>query len=326
MKMRVDLLKSLLMRWRILYSLGKLAKMMRQVRLHEWSDLRRLQSLLRVLPNTMVSAPRLMNAYECVRTIEEAGIKGAVVECGVCSGGCIGLMALASRRYGDKTRMFRTFHLFDSFQGLPQPSLHDADVVEAFRSAHPGVKPDDGSDPRQLVPINVCAGSSAEEVESFLLDRLRIDPRQIVMHRGWFQETVPAAKESMGPVAILRLDGDLYESTKVCLECLYDRVTDGGFVIIDDYGTFEGCRDAVEEFFSGQNLAPDLIDIDGHGVFFQKRAMRHPAPARAAGDTAHDLVECVRQRRPGLETTVPPVGLKWAHNPVDNSDAHRLSA
>ena len=295
------------MRCRTLYSLGKLAKMMHQVRLHEWGDLHRLQSLLRVLPNTMVSVRRLINAYECVRTIEEENLAGAIVECGVCSGGCIGLMALASRRYGDKARKF---HLFDSFQGLPQPSLHDADVVDAFRSAHPGVEPDDGGDPRQLVPIDVCVGGSAEEVELFLFDRLHLDPRQIIMHRGWFQETVPAAKEAMGRVAILRLDGDLYESTRVCLEHLYDLVIEGGFVIIDDYGTFEGCRNAVEEFFSAHNLAPDLIDIDGHCVFFRKPAAPHSTPARAARDAAHELIECVKQRHSGLKAVAQPVGVR----------------
>jgi O-methyltransferase len=304
-KMRAHPVKSVLMRRRTLYALGKLAKMIHQVPVRAWADLPRLQSLLRVLPNTMLSVRRLINAYECVRTIENEKLTGAIVECGVCSGGCIGLMALASRRYGDRRR---TFHLFDSFQGLPQPSLHDGDVVDGFRSAHPGVKPDDGGDPRQLVPINVCVGESAEKVKSFLLHRLRLDPRQIMMHCGWFQETVPAAKEGIGRVAILRLDGDLYESTRVCLKHLYDLVIDGGFVIIDDYGTFEGCRNAVDEFFSARHLAPDFLDIDGHCVFFRKPATPDSTPGRAASDAERGFIQCVQPHHPGRAAPVPAGG------------------
>ena len=277
-------MKRLLMRWRMLYQCARLAKTMRRVPPGEWRDLRRLTAIFRVLPNTMVSGPRLINAYECTRIVEQENIRGALVECGVCSGGCIGLMALASKRYGGGER---TLHLFDSFQGLHQPSRHDSDVVEEFRAAHPDVEPDDGRDPAHLVPINVCVGSSADEVRSFIIDRLRVDPDRVVIHEGWFQQTVPAAGRSIGPIAILRLDGDLYESTRTCLEHLYDRVVEGGFIIIDDYGTFAGCRKAVEEFFDGRGITADLLNIDGDGVFLRKPAPARPKSGGPAGTSAH---------------------------------------
>lgn len=292
------LLKRLLMRWGMLYRSARMAKIMRRVPLGDWKDLRRLKAIFRVLPNTMVSGPRLINAYECTRIVEQAGIRGAIVECGVCSGGCIGLMALASRRYGDGRR---TLHLFDSFQGLHQPSRHDSDVVEEFRAAHPGVEPDDGRDPAHLVPINVCVGSSADEVRSFIVDRLRVDPDRVVIHEGWFQQTVPAAGRSIDPIAVLRLDGDLYESTRISLEHLYDRVVEGGFIIIDDYGTFAGCRKAVREFLTTRGIAGELMNIDDDGVFLRKPAA--PPPGSAGPDETDPTASSAA--RPQREVPAP---------------------
>ena len=101
---------------------------------------------------------------------------------------------------------------------------------------------------------------------------LGIDRRQVVIHKGWFQETIPVAAPSIGPLAVLRIDGDWYESTRVCLAGLYDNVVDGGFVIIDDYGTFVGCAKAVDEFLHDRGLTVELVAIDGEGVYFRKGA------------------------------------------------------
>ena len=67
-------------------------------------------------------------------------------------------------------------------------------------------------------------------------------------HVGWFQDTLSKEAESIRSIALLRLDGDWYESTKVCLDYLYDKIVDGGFLVIDDYGKWEGCRTAIDEF------------------------------------------------------------------------------
>jgi hypothetical protein len=268
---------------RTLYTLARLAKMMRRIPPRQWCDVHRLRAIARIALHTMVSGPRLINAWQCTRRIEQERIPGAIVECGVCGGGCGGLMALASRRWGDGNR---TLHLFDSFRGLPQPSRHDSDVVDAFRAAHPGLDPDEGGDAAHLTPISICVGPSADRVRSFLVDDLRIDPRQVVIHEGWFQETVPAAAGRIGPIAVLRLDGDLYESTRVCLDHLYDNVVEGGFVIIDDYGTFAGCRKAVHEFFARRGEAVELIDIDGDGAYLRKNEPARPRSTPADGEPA----------------------------------------
>jgi O-methyltransferase len=214
----------------------------------------------------MVSAPRLMQAFDAMETVERDRIEGAVVECGVWAGGSIGLMAAASKRQGNTTRMF---HLFDSFEGLPQPSEHDVDVLAAFQAEYPGLVPDNGDDPGSLVAIGACE-APLEDVHHLFFNVLKIDAGQVAIHKGWFQDTLPIAKPTIGPIAILRVDGDWYESTKVCLEELYENVVLGGYVIVDDYGTFSGCAQAVDEFI--EQRAPDvkLIDIDGEGVYFRK--------------------------------------------------------
>jgi hypothetical protein len=231
------------------------------VPLGRWSDVHRTRSIFRVLPNTMLPAPRLMNAYDCMREVECEGLRGDVAECGVWAGGAIGLMALASRRYGSRRR----FHLFDSFEGLPQPSEHDVEVLNGFRKHHPDMPLDMGGS--ELVAIDACA-APLEACTELFYDVLEFDPAQVVIHKGWFQDTIPAA--DIGELAILRLDGDWYESTKVSFEGLYDNVVPGGYVIFDDYGTFTGCRKAVDEVIAARGLDVALVNVDGEGAYFRK--------------------------------------------------------
>jgi hypothetical protein len=261
-------LKGWLKRSHALHSTYKWCRIARQAPLSEWAHFHRTASILKVLPNTMLSAPRLFNAYEVMGTVEKERLPGAVAECGVWSGGGIGLMALASQRAGNRTRRF---HLFDSFEGLPQPSAEDEDVLVGFRSQHPDMSLNDLRT-TSLQSIGACKGADCTAVSDFLTRRLEIDPSQLVFHVGWFQDTVPAARASIGPLAVLRIDGDWYESTKVCLETLYDNVVDRGFVIIDDYGTFAGCRKAVDEVMSQRRIpASRLVYVDDECVYFRKQ-------------------------------------------------------
>ncbi|HEV2874512.1 MAG TPA: TylF/MycF/NovP-related O-methyltransferase [Thermoleophilaceae bacterium] len=258
--------RSTLKRSRTVHSAYKLTRRLPEAPISDWTNLRRTASIFRVLPNTMLSGPRLINAYDAMETIERERIEGAVVECGVWAGGGVGLMASVAKQYQNRRRVF---HLFDSFEGLPQPSRKDVDVVDGFGEQHPELAPDDGDESNALVAIGACA-APLDEVHRLFFDVLAIDPQQVVIHKGWFQETVPAASGSIGAVSVLRLDGDWYESTKICLEGLYDNVVKGGFVIIDDYGHFVGCRKAVDEFFESRALDVRLVDIDGEGVYFRK--------------------------------------------------------
>ena len=85
---------------------------------------------------------------------------------------------------------------------------------------------------------------------------------------GWFADSLPRAP--VRRLAVLRIDADLYQSTREALESLYDKVSPGGFVIIDDYGAFEACRRAVDEFRGRRGVQAPLRRIDWSGVFWKK--------------------------------------------------------
>jgi hypothetical protein len=92
---------------------------------------------------------------------------------------------------------------------------------------------------------------------------------QVVFLKGWFRDTLRSAP--IERLAVLRLDGDLYESTMVALGALYDKVSTGGYVIVDDYHVVPGCKKAIQDFVSSRHLSPEIYEIDGVGVYWQKR-------------------------------------------------------
>ena len=96
------------------------------------------------------------------------------------------------------------------------------------------------------------------------------DHANFVFHVGWFQQTIPGTLSSLDKIAVLRLDGDYYESTKVCLDGLYDHVVKDGFIIIDDYGTFQGCKKAVDEFLISNDIKPEIHYSDSDCIYFRK--------------------------------------------------------
>ena len=107
---------------------------------------------------------------------------------------------------------------------------------------------------------------------------------RVVFLKGWFKDTLPAAPVER--LAVLRLDGDMYESTMDALTALYDKVSAGGYVIIDDYGCIEGCRKAVHDFRDARGIADKIVDIDGWGVYWRKSvepAVPRLAPPQSSG-------------------------------------------
>jgi O-methyltransferase len=109
---------------------------------------------------------------------------------------------------------------------------------------------------------------SAREVrENF--ERFGLWDERVKLLEGWFQDTLPRAPVTT--LALLRLDGDLYESTRVALDALYHRVGPGGFVVVDDYHTWPGCRRAVDEFLAERGERPEMERIDGSAVAWRKR-------------------------------------------------------
>jgi len=234
--------------WNLLYPLHRAM----QVRRAAAGDAKKLRALKLVEPYTMVGLPRLLNAYELVERAEAKGLHGAIVECGVFKGGSAAMMTMASSPQ-------RKVWLFDSFEGLPEPTVEDGEKAMDY-SGHRVTG--------ALEPIGQCVGP-LDVVKELFFDKLQIDAARLEIRQGWFQETLPTAKHEIGPIAVLRLDGDWYDSTKVCLENLYDLVIAGGFVIIDDYGYWEGCRRAVDEFLAARKLSVELHVVDDSGVWFE---------------------------------------------------------
>jgi hypothetical protein len=204
----------------------------------------------RVRGNTMTSFERLATLWQQVRYLDRYGIAGALVECGTWRGGSVGMMALAHLATEPTPR--RSIHLFDSFEGLPEPTAKDG--AKAARYAG-------GRVTGALDTIDACT-APLEDNRALLEGDIGYPTELLTYHPGWFQATVPAAAPSLGPIALLRLDGDWYESTVVCLRHLYPLVPPGGVVVIDDYGHWEGARQAVDEYFAAHGSPLLLHRID----------------------------------------------------------------
>jgi hypothetical protein len=196
--------------------------------------------------HTMIGRKRLGNIVDCLDVIRRESIPGDWIETGVWRGGAVVLMQGYSAIYG----MDRTVWAADSFQGLPKPS-----------------KPqDEGYDfSSDVVPVLAI---SEEEVRNLFRKYNLYDPDKVRFLKGWFKDTLPTAP--INELSLLRLDGDLYESTMDALIALYDRVVSGGFVIVDDYGDFEPCRKAVDEFRSARNISDPVTRVDWTGVYWRK--------------------------------------------------------
>jgi hypothetical protein len=245
-------------------SLGKRFRFWRPVRwlrkfaLREPLEPAKLRLYWTVLPYTMCTRERLANAYDLAFEAGRRGVPGALVECGVFKGGCSAVMAAGAARSGVQ----RISWLFDSFEGLPEPTAQDGEEATVFADGRSGGK-------LAAIDRNVA---SQRDVEELFFEKLAMDRDRVRIVQGWFQETLPAMREAIGPVAVLRLDADWYESTRCCLEQLYDAVVPGGYVILDDYGRWEGCRRAWDEFAAERRLAAELHWVDAAGVWLAKPA------------------------------------------------------
>lgn len=164
----------------------------------------------------------------------QADTRGCYVECGVAAGAQIIAMADAAPR--------KKIYAFDSFQGIPLPSNRDNQYpgIRFISEAEQKTLPNPGEQ------ILESSGATVVSEETFWehIEKSGVFKDNIITVPGWFEETTPKFKE---PIALLRLDGDLYNSTKVCLENLYPLVVPGGMVIIDDFA-LPGCSAAVREF------------------------------------------------------------------------------
>jgi O-methyltransferase len=177
-------------------------------------------------------------------------VDGDLVECGTWRGG----MSAAIAQYIDSDRHFSV--LFDSFEGLPPANDEmDGSKAVAWQTELPGES-----------NYNNCAASEGEAREAMALAE-----RPFRIEKGWFQETLPRYAAEDPRIAVLRLDCDWFDSTIVCLRTLFPHVLPGGLVIIDDYGTWDGCTRAVHQFLS-EAWRPEPIRVSPGGqAYIEKR-------------------------------------------------------
>lgn len=216
----------------------------------------------RVRPYTMVSEGAVGFLVDAVRHIVEQNVEGDFLECGVWQGGCSAAMMLANLALQPAKK--RMVHMFDSYEGLPPAKPEDGPLALQWQADVHGAD-----------YYSNCTASLELVQQNFIA--LGIAEQDIRFYKGWFAQTVPCFAQANPDfkIAILRLDGDWYESTKVCLEQLYPLVSEGGIVIIDDYYTWDGCALAVHEYFGFHKLSHRIVTIsDLSSAYFVKRKHR----------------------------------------------------
>jgi O-methyltransferase len=199
------------------------------------------------LGETMIGIKRLDNIQFCIETIIKDGIPGDLIETGVWRGGAVIFMKACLDAFGDENR---TVWVADSFEGLPAPdeTKYPSDASSRFHT---------------YAALKVTLENVKENFKRYgLLDN------QVRFLKGWFKDTLPTAP--ITNLAIVRLDGDMYESTMDGLTNLYPKLTIGGFLIVDDYG-IESCKKAVNDYRERNNISSDVMKIDGSSIFWRKK-------------------------------------------------------
>jgi hypothetical protein len=198
---------------------------------------------------TMCGDKSLAQLTDALRLVEAEKIPGDFIEAGVWRGG----LPLIMRAFlHDVQNKRRKVWLADSFQGLPSAGEDLGD-----QAAHILLEP--------VLHLRTTRRQVEAAFEYFgLLDA------QVEFLEGWFEETLP--KMPATQFAIIRLDGDYYESTRDSLASLYPRLSPGGFPIIDDYNLPLGCKRAVDEYRTTMQISEPMVEINHQAVFWRKGA------------------------------------------------------
>jgi len=200
-----------------------------------------------VVAHTMIGLKRLDNLEFCIEQVITNGVPGDLIETGVWRGGATIFMRAVLKTYGVTDRCV---WVADSFKGLPAPDTgkYPYDVGDTLHEA------------RELAV-------SLEDVKANF-ERYGLLDDQVRFLKGWFRDTLPVAP--IERLAVLRLDGDMYESTMDTLVNLYPKLSEGGYAIVDDYGAIPACRQAVHDYRSANRITEKIRNIDWTGAFWQK--------------------------------------------------------
>jgi O-methyltransferase len=199
---------------------------------------------------SMIGLKRMENIEHCVQSVLDDDVPGDLIEAGVWRGGaCIFMKAnLLSR--GDTTR---TVFVADSFQGLPPP---DAALYPA----------DTGDDLHTRSGLSVGA-----EVVRHNFERYGVLDERVKFLVGWFKDTLPSAP--IDKLSVMRLDGDMYESTWQAIEALYPKLSLGGYCIVDDFGSHQSqAGQAIIDYRKKHGIDDEIVDIDGFGAYWRRKA------------------------------------------------------
>ena len=205
------------------------------------------------LPHTMTSVDSLYYTYRAVRHVVENNIPGDFVECGVWKGGNTMMVALTLMKLGDKSRKI---YLYDTFEGMSEPTEKDISYKQEDADGEWKTSQKNG--------YNEWCYSPLDEVKNNLKSA-GYPEEKIVFVKGKVEDTIPGVIPEK--IAILRLDTDWYESTYHELIHLYPLLSKNGFLIIDDYGYWQGAREAVDKYFAenGIDIFMNRLDNSARG-------------------------------------------------------------
>jgi hypothetical protein len=203
---------------------------------------------------TMLPQTRLENIRFCISRVLDDGVPGDLIETGVWRGGGCIFMRGCLKALGHPERVV---WVADSFEGLPEPDVARTKERDFYHSA-------------VMQKAYQKMAATEEEVRRNFLAYGLLD-ENVRFLRGWFKDTLPSAP--IEQLAVIRLDGDFYDSTTDALNALYQKVSSGGFIIIDDYGEdiWTDCRAAVDEFRMAHRILEPMIRVDSKCSYWRKR-------------------------------------------------------
>lgn len=204
---------------------------------------------------TMLPHVRLDNIRFCIEQVLADRVPGDLIETGVWrGGGCIFMRGCLNALGGED----RVVWVADSFEGLPEPDPSHSKELEFFNS------------PMLQKGYQKMAAGLEEVRRNFAAYKLLDENVRFL--KGWFSDTLPGAP--INQLAVMRLDGDYYDSTMDALRSLYGKLSAGGFVIVDDYGEdlWTDCRKAVEDFRAQNGVAEPIVAVDTKCAYWRKVA------------------------------------------------------
>ena len=214
--------------------------------------------------HSMIGTRRMSNLRKIAESVIQSGVPGDFIETGVWRGGACIMMRAVLKAYGI---LDRKVWVADSFRGLPPPST-EQDAGSHFH-------------------LDPALAISLEQVQRNFAKYGLLDD-QVGFLQGWFSETLPSAP--INKLAILRLDGDLYESTMDGFTHLYDKVSTGGFIIVDDFEQLPVCKQATLDFRAARGIIDPIQPIDGSGVYWIKTGTARPVRSQASIDAQANAV------------------------------------